>query len=175
MAISELEAVADDREPASASPEQALPALFARLKAEARHGHGKVAAEPSDRSIVRSRLRSLAERSWTVRFARPLERRPGLRGAILYPIKRCLARLIGWYVEPFAADQRGFNDALLKLVDELFEEIDALFETLRGLEAELGQRRGDALVVQRLEERVLRLERERLHAGRSRTLAKQPR
>jgi hypothetical protein len=50
---------------------------------------------------------------------RPLERRPGLRGAALYPIKHVLRRLIRWYVEPFAVEQRTFNDAVLKLLDDL--------------------------------------------------------
>ena len=29
-----------------------------------------------------------------------------------------------WYVEPLAQQQRSFNDATLKLIDALFEELD---------------------------------------------------
>jgi hypothetical protein len=31
-----------------------------------------------------------------------------------------------WYVEPAMADQRAFNDALLKLIDDLDERISRL-------------------------------------------------
>ena len=154
---------------------QELVELFARLKAEIRHAPGANVADGADRTVVRSRLRALAERSWIVRFERTLERRPGLRGAVLYPVKLFLGRLIRWYVEPFAADQRAFNDSILKLADELFEEVDALFEQLRAFEGELGRQRDDALVVARLEERVLRLERDRIDNGSARTVAAQPR
>jgi SAM-dependent methyltransferase len=172
----------EDRQSHVAAPEENLVALFGRLKDEIRHAHGTNVADESDRGVVRSRLRSLAERSWIVRFARPLERRPGVRGTVLYPVKLCLGRLIRWYVEPFAGDQRTFNDAILKLADELFEEVDALFGRLRELEVELERRRDDARVVAELEERVLRMERERnsriADAGSGRragTVAAQPR
>jgi 2-polyprenyl-3-methyl-5-hydroxy-6-metoxy-1,4-benzoquinol methylase len=135
--------------------------LFARLKEEIRHAHGADVSHESDRGVVRWRLRSLAERSWIVRFERPLERRPGLRGAVLYPIKLCLARLIRWYVEPFAADQRTFNDSALKIADELFEELDVAFGRLQKLEADLEERKQDAHLVAELDERVQRIERER--------------
>jgi SAM-dependent methyltransferase len=155
--------------------------LFARLKEEIRHAHGVDVSHESDRGVVRWRLRSLAERSWIVRFERPLERRPGLRGAVLYPIKLCLGRLIRWYVEPFAADQRTFNDSALKLADELFEELDAVFARLQELEAELEERKEDAHLVAELDERVRRIERDRktiTAAGavdRAVTVAAQPR
>jgi hypothetical protein len=64
-------------------------------------------------------VRDLAERSWIVSFDRPVERRPGLRGALTHPLKLVLRRLMRWYVEPFAAEQRTFNDAVLKLLDDL--------------------------------------------------------
>jgi hypothetical protein len=105
----------EDRQSHVAAPEENLVALFGRLKDEIRHAHGANVSDASDRGFVRSRLRPLAEKSWIVRFARPLERRPGVRGTVLYPVKLCLGRLIRWYVEPFAGDQRTFNDAILKL------------------------------------------------------------
>ena len=43
--------------------------------------------------------------------------------------------LTRWYVEPVFADQRGYNDALLKLVDELAAEIDRLRARVDELEA----------------------------------------
>ncbi len=39
-----------------------------------------------------------------------------------------------WYVEPVVADQRAFNDAVLKLIDDLSERIDRLTEAVRALE-----------------------------------------
>jgi hypothetical protein len=42
------------------------------------------------------------------------------------PLKGILRRLMRWYVEPAFADQRAFNDAVLKLVDDLDERISRL-------------------------------------------------
>ena len=69
--------------------------------------------------------RHRAERVWAVTAERPLERRPGLKGLVAYPVKRLLQPFLRWYVEPLAAEQRMFNDALLKLIDGLLEELDA--------------------------------------------------
>jgi hypothetical protein len=44
-------------------------------------------------------------------------------------------KLTRWYVEPVFADQRGYNDALLKLVDELAAEVDRLRARVDELEA----------------------------------------
>ena len=90
---------------------------------------------------------------------RPLERRPGPRGAVLLPVKKVLRKLMRWYVEPFAADQRAFNDSALKLVDQLFEEVDALFGHVGRVEGELAERREDARRLGELEERLKRVER----------------
>jgi 2-polyprenyl-3-methyl-5-hydroxy-6-metoxy-1,4-benzoquinol methylase len=160
-----------------AAPGENLVELFARLKDEVRHAHGADISNESDRGAVRSRLRALAERCWIVRFERPLERRPGVRGAVLYPVKLFLGRLIRWYVEPFAADQRAFNDSILKLADELFEEVDVLYTRLGELEGQLVRRREDARHVAELGERVRRLERERgaVSGDRPATVATQPR
>src|SRR5919205_2210127 len=111
-------------------------ALFARLKEEVRHAPGLDVSNGFNRGVVRTRLRTVAERFWPVTAERPLERRPGARGAVLLPVKKVLRKLMRWYVEPFAADQRAFNDAALKLVDALSEEADAL----RARVAELEQR-----------------------------------
>ena len=52
---------------------------------------------------------------WPVSAERPLVRRPGLKGAFAYPVKKLLRPFLRWYVEPLAAEQRAFNDAILKL------------------------------------------------------------
>nr|MBA2476365.1 class I SAM-dependent methyltransferase [Actinomycetota bacterium] len=57
--------------------------------------------------------------------------------------------LMRFYVEPFAAEQRSFNDAALKLADAIGEELDALEAARRGAER----------LQRELEERLLRLER----------------
>jgi SAM-dependent methyltransferase len=78
-----------------------------------------------------------------------------------------------FYVEPFAADQRAFNDAALKLVDELFEEVDLAYGRLDRAERELEQRREDARRVAELEERLTRVERRPTGAAPA-TVAAQP-
>ena len=122
--------------------------------------------------------RAAAERLWPVTVDRPVERRPGPRGAALYPVKHVLRRLIRWYVEPFAAEQRGFNDATLKLIDALSERADAaaagiaglrtaLDEALHRLEGRLG---ATDRLLHEVEHRVLRLERRERTADGSPTL-----
>jgi len=91
--------------------------LFERLKHEVeRAGAGD--------GTLRSRARAAAERFWPVSAERPIERRPGAKGLVAYPVKQVLRRLMRWYVEPLAAEQRGFNDAALKLIDDLSERVD---------------------------------------------------
>jgi O-antigen chain-terminating methyltransferase len=147
--------------PAGLSPPEEVDvvALFERLKAEVRHAGGLDATDGANRALIRSRLRSVAERYWPVTTMGPIERRPGPKGAVLHPIKKVLRRLMRWYVEPLAADQRAFNDAALKLVDQLFEEVDALHGELARTHAELDERRRDARLVGELEERLTRIER----------------
>ena len=92
-------------------------ALFARLQEEIR------AAGPrgSDVSPVQVRLsvRDQAERLWPISAERPIVGKGG-------PLKNVLRRLMRWYVEPALADQRAFNDALLKLHDDLDERLSRL-------------------------------------------------
>src|SRR5437667_83331 len=145
----------------SAPEEVDVAALFARLREEVRHAPGLDVSNGFNRGIVRTRLRSVAERFWPVTAERPLERRPGPRGAGLLPVKKVLRKLLRWYVEPFAADQRAFNDSALKLVDQLFEEVDALFGHLGRVEGELAERREDSRRLGELEERLTRVERRR--------------
>ena len=122
-----------EREPESAagagiSPEQELDvaAIFERLRQEVRGTAPRLAGDPA-RTQVRLSVRDQAERLWPVSAERPLEGKGG-------PIKLVLRRLMRWYVEPMAADQRAFNDAALKLIDDLSERVDRLTEAVRELE-----------------------------------------
>src|SRR5919201_167687 len=92
-------------------------ALFARLKEEIRsagpRGDGVTPAQ------VRLSVRDQAERLWAVSAERPLVGKAG-------PLKLFLRRLMRWYVEPAMADQRAFNNAALKLIDDLDERVSRL-------------------------------------------------
>ena len=104
---------------------------------------------------------------WPVSAERPITRRPGLRGFAAYGIKKALRPFLRWYVEPLAAEQRGYNDALLKLVDDLSETAD------RAASREDAARRS----LTELEERLARVERRPGPDGGAapaRTVAAQP-
>ena len=106
-----------------------LDALVAQLAEEVRRG--RVAGSASS---VRFEARAAAERLWRVSADRPIDRRPGVRGLALRPVKLVLRRLMRWYVDPARADQRALNDALLKLVDDLSSELDRQRQRLDELE-----------------------------------------
>ena len=109
----------------SSSDDDEFDAILGQLREEVGRG-GIGGREGTSTSARRLAARDLAERSWIVSGDRPLERRPGLRGAALYPVKLVLHRLMSWYVEPIVADQRAFNDAVLQLVDELESRVARL-------------------------------------------------
>ena len=92
-------------------------ALFERLKEEVR------AAGPRGGVVtpaqVRLSTRDQAERLWAISAERPIVGKAG-------PVKLLLRRLMRWYVEPALADQRAFNDAVLKLIDDIDERIARL-------------------------------------------------
>ena len=48
------------------------------------------------------------------------------QGAVFGAGQHFLRRLMRWYVEPAMADQRAYNDAVLKLIDDLDERISRL-------------------------------------------------
>ena len=113
--------------------------LFERLREELRRGATGGDAAGADFAATRA----LAERFWPVTAER--EAGAGPKGFL----KRFLRKLMRWYVEPMAADQRVFNDSLLKLVDALSE---------RGDEAASARERAERLL-RELEERLTRVER----------------
>jgi SAM-dependent methyltransferase len=123
----------------SSSEEIDVAALFERLREELRRG----AVDGDARGAEFTSARALAERFWPVTAER--DAGGGPRGLV----KRFLRKLMRWYVEPLAADQRVFNDSLLKLVDSLSERADA---------AAAGREQAERLA-RELEERLARLER----------------
>jgi hypothetical protein len=92
-------------------------ALFERLKEEVRAG-GPETADTAP-AQVRLSVRDQAERLWAVSADRPVV---GKAGAV----KRFLRRFMRWYVEPPFADQRAYNDAVLRLIDDLDERVARL-------------------------------------------------
>ena len=130
------------------SPEEIdVAALFERLREELRRG----AVQGDLRGAEFASTRALAERFWPVTAERPAGGGP--KGAV----KRFLRKLMRWYVEPLAADQRVFNDSVLKLVDALSERADS---------ALIAREQAERLV-RELQERVERLERRPVSAGSS--------
>lgn len=77
-------------------------------------------------SSTRVNARSAADRLWPVSVDRHIGGRAGPLGALYRPVKLVLRKLVRWYVEPVFADQRAYNDALLRLVDDLYDEVDRL-------------------------------------------------
>jgi SAM-dependent methyltransferase len=113
--------------------------LFEQLREELRRGAGAGEGAASEFAATRG----LAERFWPVTAER--EAGGGPKGLI----KRFLRKLMRWYVEPLAADQRVYNSSLLKLVDALSERADA---------AATSNERAQQLL-RELEERLTRVER----------------
>jgi len=92
-------------------------ALFEQLKVELRASGSRSADVKSTQT--RLSARDQAERLWPVSAERRVAGKTG-------PVKRVLRRLMRWYVEPAFAEQRAFNDAVLKLIDDLEERISRL-------------------------------------------------
>jgi SAM-dependent methyltransferase len=134
--------------------------LFEQLQDELRRGGGSGHDGPRSARVT---WRAQAERVWPVSAERPLVRRSGWRGALTMPVKRLLRPFLRWYVEPLAAEQRAFNDAALKLVDDVYESMDRLAAAGEDLARTVGE----------LEQRLVRLERRGASAALS-TVAVQP-
>jgi hypothetical protein len=114
----------------SAPEEPDVAALVAALREEIRRSGADPGAAPGD-SADRRAARDEAERLWPVSADRSLRLRPGVRGGVGTPVKAVLRKLMRWYVEPLAYDQRSFNAAVLRLLDDQEERI-ALLEKERG-------------------------------------------
>jgi SAM-dependent methyltransferase len=151
-----IRGVADQPQPDAAEIER----IVARLKHEVELAGppGTAGGDGAGSSLVA--MRAEAERAWAVSADRPFLSKPGAlgrgRGFVLIPVKAVLRKLMRWYVEPLAADQRAFNATALRLIDALSEAIDAVSEKLSATERQLPP------LETRLEEhddRVLRLER----------------
>jgi hypothetical protein len=108
--------------------------LFRALKEEVRRSGSDPGAAPGSEDERRA-ARADAERLWPVSADRSLRLRPGVRGGLGSPVKAVLRKLMRWYVEPLAYDQRSFNAAALRLVDDLQEQIDRLQTELDELRA----------------------------------------
>ncbi len=106
--------------------------LFEWLKEEVRRSGADPGATGGGASDRRA-LRDEAERLWPVSADRSLRLRPGVRGGLGTPVKAVLRKLMRWYVEPVAYDQRSFNAVALRLVDDLQEQVDRLEAELRDL------------------------------------------
>ena len=115
----------------SSNGEPDLAALFEQLKQEVRRSGAAPGAPGAEDD--RHAARAEAERLWPVSADRSLRLRPGVRGGVGTPAKAVLRKLMRWYVEPVAYDQRSFNAAALRLIDDLEERV-------ARLEAELKQR-----------------------------------
>jgi SAM-dependent methyltransferase len=113
--------------------------LFERLRDELRRGAGAGDSPGAEFAATRA----LAERFWPVTAEHPVGGGP--KGFA----KRFLRKLMRWYVEPLAADQRLYNNSVLKLVDALSERADAA--------AALRER--SERLLRELEERLTRIER----------------
>lgn len=108
--------------------------LFQRLREEVRRS-GSDPGGAAPRAGDREAARAEAERLWPVSADRSLRLRPGVRGGVGTPVKGVLRKLMRWYVEPLAYDQRSFNAASLRLIDDLQRQVDQLeaeVETLRN-------------------------------------------
>src|SRR5918993_1221684 len=99
--------------------------LFRALREEVRQSGadpGTFGGAEGDRRAARAE----AERLWPVSADRSLRLRPGVRGGVGTPVKGVLRKLMRWYVEPLAYDQRSFNAAALRLVDDLEQRVAGL-------------------------------------------------
>ncbi|HVM68484.1 MAG TPA: hypothetical protein VM204_01440, partial [Gaiellaceae bacterium] len=99
--------------------------LLAQLREEVSRSGADPGAGAGDAS-TRTAARAEAERLWPVSADRGLRLRPGVRGGLGTPAKAVLRKLMRWYVEPLAYDQRSFNAAVLRLLDDLEERVSAL-------------------------------------------------
>jgi hypothetical protein len=109
--------------------------LFRALREEVRRS-GADPGGGSGGEQERRAVRAEAERLWPVSADRSLRLRPGVRGGLGTPVKAVLRKLMRWYVEPVAYDQRSFNAAALRLIDDLQDQVGRLEAEVEALRAE---------------------------------------
>jgi hypothetical protein len=113
-------------------------ALFEQIQQELR-GVAGTGSDAAPNATRRADLRLNADRWWSVSAERPIPRRNGWLGAPIVLIKKVLKKLMRWYVDPLAHDQRTFNDAVLKLVDDISRELEWTRERLQATEERLAR------------------------------------
>jgi hypothetical protein len=116
----------------SSPAEVDVAALYARLREEVARSGAAPGVDAGAGDQERQALRDEAERLWPVSADRNLRLRPGVRGGAGTPVKAVLRKLMRWYVEPLAYDQRSFNAAVLRLVDDLDSRIAQLEAELKS-------------------------------------------
>jgi hypothetical protein len=118
-------------------------ALIERLRAEARASG--LPDQGIDADAAPLATRQEADELWAVTTDRAFLSKPGswgrLRGALLTPLKLVLKKLMRWYVEPAFSDQRTFNAAVLRVVDEAHAQTSAAIAQLEERVTRLEQRR----------------------------------
>ena len=100
-------------------------ALFQALRDEVRRS----GADPGRRTATLPTGAPPATRPSACGPSRPTARCgcvPACAAALGTPVKAVLRKLMRWYVEPLAYDQRSFNAAALRLIDDLQEQVDRL-------------------------------------------------
>jgi hypothetical protein len=107
-------------------------ALYAQLREEVARSGAAPGIDAGTGAAERHALRDEAERLWPVSADRNLRLRPGVRGGVGTPVKAVLRKLMRWYVEPLAYDQRSFNAAVLRLIDDLDTRIAQLEAELKS-------------------------------------------
>ena len=119
--------------PDSSRSDADIEAIFARLRQEVRAGPGR-RRSGNEANPIQLRSRRELDRLWAVTAERPFLSRPGrwgrLRALLLLPAKWVLRKLMRWYVEPVATDQRAFNAAVMRTFDEQLEWMRAEFDRL---------------------------------------------
>jgi hypothetical protein len=133
-------------------PDDEIGAIVARLREEVDASTRGAAAGHSTRTRIAGRAE--AESLWAVTADRAFATWPGWRGllsrwgwagllkrAVVVPTKLVVRKLIRWYVDPPAADQRRFNELTLRMIDELTERAAVQQEQLADLRGRVEQQR----------------------------------
>jgi hypothetical protein len=99
-----------------------IEAIFAQLRADVRSQPSLDRRDDDGSDQVVFRSRQQLDRLWAVSADRPFLSRPGglgrAWGALSIPAKWVLRKLMRWYVEPVTTDQRTFNAAVMRALDE---------------------------------------------------------